>query len=214
MKEEEIPDYNIFMMCESLDKNALSELSKEFKIRSCREDELPIWRAFPFDNPKDAMEYDQFMVEYFNSTYKGKETEFYNKTLFVCDKNDNPLATCMVWKAYGVFNAIHWFKVLKKAEGNGIGRALFSIIMKSLKDEDYPIYLHTQPSSFRAIKLYSDFGFDILTDEKIGTRQNEIDESLPILKEFMPDDFFQQLRFRKAPKPFVETVKRYKTNEF
>lgn len=214
MKEEEIPDKNIFMMCKALDESSLTELSEEFHVRSCRRDELPIWRAFPFDDPKEAKEYDQFMVDYFNDTYKAAEKEFFKKTLFVCDKNDKPIATCMVWKAYGEFNAIHWLKVLKEAEGNGIGRALFSMIMRDLKSEDYPIYLHTQPSSFRAIKLYSDFGFDILTDKQIGNRQNDIEECLPILKEFMPEHFFSQLRFTKAPQSFLDTVKLYRTNEF
>lgn len=214
MKEEEIPDKNIFMMCDALNASSLSHLSNDFYVRSCREDELSIWRAFPFDNPKDAKAYDQFMVDFFNSTYQEKEAEFYEKTLFVCDRNDKPIATCMVWKAYGAFNSIHWFKVLKEAEGNGIGRAILSIIMKGLKSSDFPIYLHTQPSSFRAIKLYSDFGFSILTDDQIGIRKNDIDECLPILKEFMPSHFFEQLRFRNAPKAFLEMVSQFKTNEF
>jgi hypothetical protein len=30
---------------------------------------------------------------------------------------------------------------------------------------EYPVYLHIQPSSFRAIKLYSDFGFSLLSGD-------------------------------------------------
>lgn len=214
MKEIEIPDKNIFMMCKTLDKSAFSELSTNYTIRNCKKEEFAIWKAFPFDNPKEAEDYDQFMIDFFNTTYRNDETAFYNKTLFVCNQNDKPVATCMIWKAYGLFNTIQWFKVLKEAEGYGIGRALLSIILKNLENSEFPVYLHTQPSSFRAIKLYSDFGFDILTDEQIGIRENNINECLPILKEFMPYQFFKQLRFRKAPKSFLDKIKPYKTLEF
>lgn len=190
-------------MCETLNRNALTELPKEFIVRNCRKDEFSIWQNFPFDTPEDAKENGGFMVDFFNTTYKANEEEFFKKTLFVCDKKDNPLATCLIWKAYGEFNTIHWFKVRKEAEGKGIGRALLSVLMRNLKDNDYPIYLHTQPASFRAIKLYSDFGFDILTDARIGIRKNDIAESLSILKKFMPNRFFRQLRFRKAPRFFL-----------
>ena len=50
MKEEEILDKNIFMMCETLNRNALSELSASYSVRNCRPDELGIWKAMPFDD--------------------------------------------------------------------------------------------------------------------------------------------------------------------
>lgn len=201
-------------MCDSVDVNAFSELSTEFYVRSMRKEELPIWKSFPFDDAKEAEEQEQSMTDFFNNTYKEKEDEFFLKTKFICDKNDKPIGTCMLWKAYGEFNTIHWLKVLKEAEGNGIGRALFSIIMKEVEEEGYPVYLHTQPSSFRAIKLYSDFGFDILIDDVIGMRENGINDSLPILKEFMPEDYFNNLRYRRAPKDFVEKLSTFRSNDF
>jgi hypothetical protein len=50
MKEEEIPDMNIFMMCEALNHNSLTELPTSYSIRSCRPDELGIWKTMPFDD--------------------------------------------------------------------------------------------------------------------------------------------------------------------
>jgi ribosomal protein S18 acetylase RimI-like enzyme len=214
MKEAEIPDRNIFMMCESLNRTTLSELPIGYSLRNCRSDELDTWKKMPFDNPDLATEYDRFMTDYFTVTYGGKEEHFFARTLFVCDDRDKPIATCLTWKAYDEFNTIQWFKVLKECEGQGIGRALLSIVMQKLERCDYPVYLHTQPSSFRAIKLYSDFGFSLLSDDKIGIRTNDLDECMPILAEFMPLDFFQQLRMTAAPKEFIDTVDKYHTNQF
>jgi hypothetical protein len=86
--------------------------------------------------------------------------------------------------------------------------------MSSLTENDYPIYLHTQPSSFRAIKLYSDFGFALLTDPIIGYRQNHLEECLPILKAHMLQKDFEKLQFTKAPENFLKAVKSSTINQF
>ena len=214
MKEAEIPDKNIFMMCEALNHNSLTELPASYSIRSCRPDELGIWKTMPFDTVDLAKEYERFMSDYFTTTYGGKEELFFAKTLFVCDSQDKPIATCLIWKAYDEFNTIQWFKVLKDYEEQGIGRALLSIIMQKLEMRDYPVYLHTQPSSFRAIKLYSDFGFSLLSGDNFGIRKNDLDECLPILEKFMPKEYFQELRIINAPKEFEDIVNKYDTNQF
>jgi ribosomal protein S18 acetylase RimI-like enzyme len=214
MTEEEIPDKNIFMVCKELNKNALRSLPEGYIVRNCRPDELSIWKAFPFDDESLAKEYDSFMVDYFTTTYGGKEDYFFAKTLFVCDDQDKPIATCLLWKAYNEFNTIQWFKVHKNYEGKGIGRALFSLIMKDLTQEDYPVYLHTQPSSFRAIKLYSDFGFDLIRGNNFGIRQNDLEQCLLILEQFMPKNDFQNLRISNAPHNIQFFLENIKTIEF
>lgn len=210
----EIPDLNLFMACESLNRYALSELPADYHIRLCKKSEFDIWASFPFDNRDEALEYRQYMKEYFTNVYGNRKELFYNSCLFVCDKNDAPIATCLLWKSYDEFNFIHWFKVLKDYEGLGIGRALLSFIMRDLKEEDFPIYLHTQPSSFKAIKLYSDFGFKILTNKKIGNTKNDYKECLSILKRCMPSTYFEQLDYSVAPNKFVEKTNRASINEF
>ena len=214
MKEKDIPDLNIFMMCEKLNTNALSELPKGYHIRNCRPEELETWMEFPFDDEEDKEKYKEYMKNYFNNVYKSKLNDFYNKCLFVCDEDDKPIATCFLWKAYDRVNTIHWLKTLKGYEDKGLGRALLSYIMKPLNNEDYPIYLHTQPGSFRAIGLYSDFGFKIVTNKAIGYRKNDYEECLPILKKFMKREKYDRLEFIKAPSIFDECAKSSKTNEF
>ena len=59
----EIPDLDLFMMCPKLNRGALIPLPHGYHVRSCRKDELPIWKAFPFDNPTEAKEYHGFMAD-------------------------------------------------------------------------------------------------------------------------------------------------------
>ncbi len=212
--EKEIPDKNLFMMCKKLNTSALAELPDGYYVRTCRRDELDIWKKMPFDDEKTAEQYSDFMTKYFNDVYASKEDLFFKKCLFVCDENNAPIGTCFAWKAYDKITTIHWFKVVKEYEGLGIGRALLSIVMKSIPENEYPVFLHTHPSSFRAIKLYSDFGFALLTDPAIGYRQNDLEESLPILKSFMFKEDFQKLQFAQVPREFLGAVKASKVNEF
>lgn len=215
MREQDIPDLNLFMMCERLNKNALSELPSGFHIRTCRPNELSIWKEFPFDTESDKKEYFEYMSDYFNNVYGSNLDEFYNRCLFVCDDiTDKPVATCFIWKAYNKINTIHWFKTLKEYEGKGLERALLSYIMNSLNESDYPVFLHTQPSSFRAIGLYSNFGFKIVTNQTIGYRENNYEECLPILKQFMKKEAFDSLAFTEAPLIFDESAKSSKVSQF
>jgi GNAT superfamily N-acetyltransferase len=210
---DEIPDLNLFMMCRELDKSALSELSGSFHTRCCRKDELDIWKAMPFDNQEEAAEYRGFMDDFFATVYERKEELFFETCLFVCDADDRPVATGFIWKAYDAISSYNWFKVLKGYEGKGIGRALLSITMQELNDDDYPVYLHTQPGSYRAIKLYSDFGFSLISDPVIGARKNHLEECLPILEKYMPSEDYQKLRICNAPGDFMQLMETVEHDE-
>ncbi|NET31693.1 MAG: GNAT family N-acetyltransferase [Cyanothece sp. SIO1E1] len=212
--EKETVDLDLFMMCPALDRRALSSLPDGYHVRSCRPDELAIWKAFPFDEPEEVIEYEGFMTEFFDKTYGGKEELFFRSTLFVCDELDRPVGTCLLWKAYGLFNTIHWLKVSKEQEGKGLGRALLSMLLQDLPDSAYPIYLHTQAGSYRAIKLYADFGFQILTDPVIGTRSNDWEACQAYLQKHMPKLAYQQLQTSHAPAFFLDQLKQFDSIEF
>lgn len=213
-EEEEIPDYNIFMMCEQINHSALTELHPDYYFRNCQPHELELWKAFPFDSDTVPTEYEDFMNQIIHDSYSGNMDTFFQNTLFVCNKEGRPVATCSYWKAYGKINSIHWFKTLKTYEGKGIGRALLSAIMKRFENKDYPIYLHTQPGSFRAIKLYSDFGFHLLRGGKLGSRINELEKCLPILKEFMPQKDFESLKITDTPNNLIKLLENETTIQF
>jgi ribosomal protein S18 acetylase RimI-like enzyme len=206
-------DENIFMMCQQLNRQAFTTLPPGFTVRTLRREELDFWKAMPFDDDYTA-EHAAYMDEFFRITYAAQEETFFASTLVVCDQNDQIVGTCFLWKAYGLFNTVHWFKVAKAYEGRGIGRALLSILFQDLTDADLPIYLHTQPESFRAIKLYSGFGFELLTDLRIGQRDNHIEQCLPYLKEMMPKQDYAQLRFTTAPTEFIAGMALQLDNQF
>lgn len=209
-----IPDYNLFMMCPSLNRAALRALPAGYHVRNCRWDELDLWKAMPFDDAATAAAYQPYMTAYFDRVYAPKGNQFFETCLFVCNEADQPVGTAFIWRAYDQVQTVHWYKVRQDYEGRGIGRALLSIIMAELPADAYPVYLHTQPGSYRAIKLYSDFGFQLLSDPVIGCRQNELAIALPILQQQMPPAFFQQLQITTAPPAFLQTLARFPDEQF
>ena len=205
----EIPSKDLFMMCNKVNSDAFSDLPSGFHIRTCRRDELDIWKQMHLDfphSPEQHAEYMQFMDSFYDRMYRIKEDLFYKKSLFVCDEYNKPVGRGFIWKVYNRINSIQWYKVLREYEGRGIGRALLTVMMKDLTNEDYPVYLHTHPSSFRAIKLYSDFGFCFVSDPVIGPRNNDIYECLPILEKYIPEKDFKKLKIIKASRELLEAA--------
>ena len=203
---DEIPDKNLFMMCRALNARALTDVPSGFHVRSCRRDELDAWMAMPFDGPEEAAAYRPFMRDFFARVYARQADLFFERCQFLCDAADRPLATAFVWKTYGEITTFHWLKTLPEAEGSGLGRAIVSHVMRPLAAPDYPVFLHTQPGSYRAIKLYSDFGFALLSDPVIGRRTNDLAECLPILRAHMPERAFRSLRVAEAPPEFLRCL--------
>ena len=136
---------------------------------------------------------------------------FFKRCLFACNENDEPVGTSFIWRSYGLINTIGWYGVLPEYEGKGVGRAILS---KILKNTQPPIYLHTQPTSARAVKLYSDFGFKLVTDPIIGYRKNDLTESLPILQKILPEADYANLQFTEANEALLKAALTSELSEF
>ncbi len=199
-------DLNLFMMCEEPDPSAFSRLPAGYHVRTCREDEVEIWKAFPFDDPADAETYSGMMEGYLRDVYAPKGKQFFDACLFMCNDQDYPIATGFLWRTMDAFTTLHWLKVRKSEEGKGLGRALLTRMIEGLPSDQFPIYLHTQPGSYRAIKLYADFGFRLLTNTKIGSRMNHLGSARPYLKRMMGSELYGRLRERAAPDSFLHLV--------
>lgn len=180
---DQIPSENIFMICMSVDPHTLTNLPTGFKFRLCRPDELDQWKAIHFDEYPLRNEYQSFIDDFFERVYGQDKHLFFQKCVFACDVKNRPVGTVFLWEAYGKINTVHWWKVKKQFEGQGIGRALLSRVLKDLGERDFPILLHTQPESFRAIGIYADFGFKLVANDRVGSRVNHLLGATSFLRE-------------------------------
>ncbi|MBQ4638236.1 MAG: GNAT family N-acetyltransferase [Clostridia bacterium] len=194
---DKIPDLNLFMMCERPVVRAFRPIPDGYHVRCLRPSELDIWKDIHFDQPNETTR--KYMNEFYERVYAPKEEDFFTACKVLCDKDENIIGTCFSWPAYGQISTIQWFRIKKEYEGRGLGRALLTYVMIGLSGFELPVYLHTQPESYRAIKLYTDFGFSLLKGGKVGTRENELEKALPYLEKAMTKEAFDSLRFAETP---------------
>lgn len=198
-------EMNLFMVANNINKNAFCDLPQGFHIRNLKVSELDYWKSMPFDGDY-KQEYKQFMDNYFNDVYKARESEFFKNCKVVCNDKNEIVSTCFLWKVFDNIITVHWFKTLKEYEGKKIGRALLSYLFKNVKRADFPILLHTQAGSFRAVKLYGDFGFQLVTNKKVGNRDNHLEFAKNYLKKVMPSDFYNNLKYIELDNEFLSKI--------
>ena len=185
-----IGSYHLFMVCNAPNPAAYRCLPPGYSFRLCRPNELNVWAHIATEEI-----YVSYAMAFYNKVYSGHEGEFFRRCTFVCDSNDNPVATSMIWRSYGLINTVGWTRTLPHHEGKGIGRALLG---KILQKAEYPVFLHTQPTSICAIKLYTDFGFKFVTNPIIGHRPNDLTKSLPYMERVMSKVDFARLQFARS----------------
>lgn len=184
---ESIGGYNLFMVCDKPDPAAFRELPQGYSVTRCGPGEVDLWAGTAVEK-----QHVPYVKEYYKRVYAKNQEEFFRRCLLLRDENGRAAGTCLTWPAYGRVNTLGWFRVLPEYEGKGLGRALLT---EMLSTAETPIYLHTQPTSVCAIKLYSDFGFRFVTDPVIGHRKNDLDLSLPCLRRVMAGADYSRLGF-------------------
>lgn len=211
---QEPANFNLFMVCHALKNAALSSLPPGYSLEFCRPEDLAFWKGMHFDDAASAAENRPYMDAYFERVYAPHGNAFYERCLLAREPKGGIVGSCFAWPAYGRVSTIHWFKVLKGYEGRGIGRGLLSAVMQGIRHEGYPVCLHTQPESYRAIKLYSDFGFCLMSDACIGRRQNDLEAGLAYLQKHMPGEAFKGLCFAPAPRELLAAAAAAEQDEF
>lgn len=104
----------------------------------------------------------------------------------------------MTWfetKGDTVVPVLHWLAIADDYSGRGYARMLITQVMMLFAKyaPGQSIYLHTQPWSYRAIKLYNDFGFCMSRNDVYGTAVNEYEEAMEILEKCMSKETYEKL---------------------
>lgn len=60
-------------------------------------------------------------------------------------------------------------------------------------NQNTPIFLHTQPWSYKAINLYNKFGFSILKSKTFSNYVNEYNDAVKILKDLYSDETYYNI---------------------
>ncbi len=200
MSAKNIPYKSIIMRCDCINKNAFAEVTERYSIVRYHSEMESVWveiqkAAGQFDEYSDAD-----IAEYFEKTFLFEGSGICERCFFLKDNiEEKYVGTCCAWFSYKekrIVPVLHWLAVVPSYRNKGCARMLITDVLKlfAQKYENQAIYLHTQPSSFQAIKLYNDFGFNIAKEGSYGHAVNDYAEAMEILKQVMNADAYMRLK--------------------
>ncbi len=155
---ENIP---VVMILEDLSKLPEFDLPRGFSFRNFREDDKKVWAeietaAGEFRDTKNG-------IEQFEREFEPHREKLLQRFIILENDKNECIGTAMGWfdddflmKGYG---RVHWVGIHPEYQGKGLAKPLVSRTMEIIKEHHEKCYLTTQTESYKAIKIYLDFGF-------------------------------------------------------
>lgn len=141
--------------------NAL--LPERYSIRTFRPGDEKHWAniehaAGEFKTPEAAL-------HRFRDEFGDHIDEMEKRCLFVTDEHGTPIGTTTAW--YGALNGhaigrIHWVAVVPEHQGKKLSKPLLSEAMRTMAQLHDEAYLTTQTTSYKAVGMYLNYGFEPL----------------------------------------------------
>ncbi|MGW9019688.1 GNAT family N-acetyltransferase [Priestia megaterium] len=118
----------------------------------------------------DEFKNEKAALEHFNKEFGPYIDEISMRCVFIENENKEVIATATAW--YGDLNSvgetlgrIHWVGVAPEYQGKKLSKPLLSTAMNILARHHSKAYLTSQTTSYKAINMYLNFGFEpLITD--------------------------------------------------
>ena len=193
MLDRTIPFCNTIMKCSDYEYRNV-ELPDGFSIVSYQSGYEKEWAKLEyaigdFDSVTEA-------EQYFIETYL-QNPELLPNILFALNKDGDVAGSCIAWQDMRGINSVsslHWLVVDDQYQGKGLGRALCTAVMNIyVKRRDLPVYIHTQPWSWKAILLYRSLGFRLQKTDTFSNYENEYAKAIAELRKVVSEEQYELL---------------------
>ncbi len=197
MLDRTIPFYNTILRCDRY-LNAEPALQNGYEFRMYQSGDEQKWAQLEyeigdFDSAEEA-------EQYFISTYCSNKTlDVAKRCVFAVNEKNEIVGSCIAWKDLRgdeLVASLHWLVVSTQHQGKGIGKALCQKVMQIfLEKDELPVYIHTQPWSYKAILLYIRQGFKIQKTDTFSQYENQFDLAMNTLKKVLPENHYEELMY-------------------
>ena len=171
MLDRSIPFYNTIMKCSDYGYREI-ELPEGFSIVSYRAGYEKGWARLEFS--------------------------LYSNILFALNENNDVVGSCIAWqdmRGASAVSSLHWLVVDEKYQGIGLGRALCIAVMNIYAEQgNMPVYIHTQPWSWKAIMLYHSLGFNLQKTDTFSHYLNEYEKAIAELRKNITEEQYDLLQ--------------------
>lgn len=196
MLDRSIPYYNIIMKKDTPTAFDTPALPPQFELQSYRPGVQQQWAELEheigdFPSAQEAS-------AYFSQTYLSRSALLAQRGVFVSDKKSGCLVgACIAWvdeRNGAPVSSLHWLITKEAYQGRGIGSALIAAALSIYEKENaFPVYLHTQPWSYQAIRLYHKFGFRLMKQESFAGYENQYALAVPVLARYIEPECMREL---------------------
>ena len=154
MLDRTIPFYNTILRCDNYQCKDVV-LPKGFSIVPYKSGYEKAWAELEYSiGDFESLEEAE---SYFISTYL-QNRPLLNNILFLLNEDNLIVGSCIAWqdkRKESIVSSLHWLVVDEEYHGRGLGKALCYATMNIFKEQkNLPVYIHTQPWSWKAIFLY------------------------------------------------------------
>lgn len=194
MLDRTIPFYNTILRCDDYQHKDVV-LPKGFSIEPYKYGYEKAWAELEyaigdFESLEEA-------ENYFVTTYLQNQ-ELLENILFLVNENKMIIGSCIAWqdkRKDSVVSSLHWLVVDEKYHGIGLGKALSYATMNIFEEQKkFPVYIHTQPWSWKAIFLYLSLGFKLQKEDTFSHYENEYFKAIGELKKIVSEKQFELLQ--------------------
>ena len=134
----------------------------------------------------------EIALGYFRSEYLTRRAEVEKRMILVRNAQGEAVCSCVAWNTFRNDQrcpCLQWLVTAEGYEGMGLARAVAAeTVNRFAAMGEKPVYLHTQPWSYKAVWLYYQMGFRICRTDTFQTFVNQCDEALPIMATLLSED--------------------------
>ena len=186
MPDRTIPYYNLILRCDHFVHSPVS-VPDGYRIIHYHDGLEASWAELETDLGDFAAKHEA--ETYFRRTYLSYPGMAEQRILFAADQTDHVIGSCIAWqdpRFDQTVSSLHWLVVDGSHQGKGLGRALCSEAM--ILFDSYPVYIHTQPWSWKAILLYLSMGFRLQRKDTFNGYENQYEGGIKVLGSILDDD--------------------------
>lgn len=200
MLDRTIPFYNTILKCTSWCSEDI-QLPERFIIAEYLPEYEKAWADMEFFAGDFASRNEA--EKYFIETYVKDAVQPSERIRFLLNEKGEPVGSCIAWRDKRKelwVPSLHWLIVDERYQRKGLGRALCRDVMNLFHTNgEMPVYLHTQPWSWKALLLYLSLGFRLQKTDTFANYINQYEESMAVLKPILAGEQYRLLLEQSEP---------------